>query len=107
MKNTVLCIIGIFLFAFTVFLAIGRMDYAMERDSFKEQIKLQRKEINTLSNLTSGVLALCKISVGDFESVANANGRPITWQGDVALYGPFKVVKKGECILTLSVVDGL
>jgi hypothetical protein len=100
-------VFAIFVCAAMAFLVFNRVDSAMELDSLKEQIKLQRKEMHFLQSITNSALSACKMTVDSFESVVRESKRDVLWQGDDALVGPFRVKKKDVCIVSVEVVAGL
>ena len=106
MRSLILTALAIFFFA-TVFLLFNRVDSAMEIDSLKEQIKLQRNEMHFLQSITNSALSACKMTVASFESVAQESKRDVLWQGDDALVGPLRVKKKDVCIVSVEAVAGL
>lgn len=107
MKTLALIVLVLILSATAIFFLFGRVDSAMEIDNLKEQIKLQRKEMHFLQNITNSALSSCKTTVASFESVVRANGRDVLWQGDDALVGAFRVKKKDSCIVSIEAVVGL
>jgi hypothetical protein len=107
MKTRMLLIFVVILIAIATFFLFGRVDSAMEIDSLKEQIKLQRKEMHFLESIVNSSLSSCKTSVADFEEAVHANGRDVLWQGDGALVGAFKAKRKDSCLESINVVDGL
>jgi hypothetical protein len=60
-----------------------------------------------LANMASVSLSSCHLSVADFEKFAKANDHEVSWNGDEALAGAFKVQRKGSCIVSVSVPDWL
>ena len=107
MRSMVLTVLSIFVSATLVFLLFNKIDFSIETNSLKEQIKLQRNEMRFLQNVTNGALSSSKMTVANFESVVHENKRDVQWHGDDALVGPFRVKKAGDCILSVEVVDGL
>jgi hypothetical protein len=107
MKTPVLVIISLILGAATTFLVFDRMGSAMEVDSLKEHIKLQRKEMQAFEAIMNSTFSHCNISVSDFEKAVRANGGEVIWRGDDALVRAFRVKKKGSCLVSVNVVDGL
>ena len=106
MKTITLTVVVLILSAMTIFLFFGRVDSAMEVDSLKEQIKLQRKEMHFLQSITNGAFFSCKSTVAEFEESARANGHQVLWQGDDALVGAFRVKRKDSCIVSIEVISG-
>jgi hypothetical protein len=108
LKLTTIVIMGVT----TLFLFFSRLDPAMEIDSLKSQIQLQKEEMRFLQNITNSAFSSCKITVISFESVIRDydrdvfwRGRNVLWQGDEALVGPFRVKKKGTCIERIEIVN--
>lgn len=104
MKIFILSIIVLILSASTIVMFFSRLDQAIEIDSLKEHIKLQKEEMNFLQNITNGILISCKITITSFESTVQKNGRKVLWQGNEALIGPFKIIKNGSCLESITVV---
>lgn len=107
MKTLALTGLALILSAATIFFFFRGLDSAMEIDSLKAQIHLQRKEMHFLQSIANNALSSCKTTVASFESVVRANDRNVLWQGDDALVGPFRVKKKDFCIVSIEAVAGL
>lgn len=107
MKTFMLTALMLILGVTSIFFFFKAFDAAMEIDSLKTQIQLQRSEMHFMQSIANGSFSACKTSVEDFESVVRANGRDVLWQGDGALVGPFRVKKKDVCIVSINVVAGL
>lgn len=108
MKVKFLTALVLMLSVLAAFLFVGKIDSAMEVDNLKEQIKLQRREMQFLQSVTNSTLSSCKITVADFELAVRANGREVLWRGDDALVGVFRIKKNpASCIVSIEAVVGL
>ena len=104
MKMKPFSVVAIVSIIISVFLLFSRVDSAMEIDSLKEHIKLQRKEMQFLADIINSPTTLsCKNSVVDFESLVRAKGYHLTWQGDNGLVGGFEVKKSGDCVVSIKI----
>jgi hypothetical protein len=106
MKKTIFAGLLLTLSVVVVFLLFSRVDAAMQIDSLKEQVKLQRKEMRFLERIANGAFDSCKVSVANFENLVRQNRRDLVWQENEALVGPFKIQRKASCIVGIHVVDG-
>lgn len=107
MKIHMLLILVAILGVLTIFSLFGRVDSALEVDSLKEQIKLQREEMRFLENVVNSSISSCKLPVADFEAAVRANGHTVLWRGDEALVDAFRLTKKGACIVSINTTDWL
>jgi hypothetical protein len=81
------------------------LDAALEIDDLKSQVRLQREALQFLQDVANDTLASCGTTVANFESTAaRINGRPVFWEGQIALVGPFKVTKKDSCVERIELV---
>jgi hypothetical protein len=104
MKILTLNFVVLILSFIVIAMFFARLDQAIEIDSLKEHIKLQREEMKFLQNITNDILVPCKITISSFEFIVHKNGRNIFWQGNEALIGPFKIVKNGSCLESIAVI---
>jgi cell division protein FtsL len=104
MKIIILYIVVTILSFSTIAMFLARLDQAIEIDSLKEHIKLQRKEMEFLQNITNDILVPCKLKITSFEYIVHKNGRNVFWQGNEALIGPFKISKNGSCLESITVI---
>jgi len=107
MRQIFMMVLVVFFGITSVFLLFNRVDSAMEVDSLKEQIKLQREEMHFLQRIANSALSTCNMTVANFESVASESKRNVLWQGDDALVGPFRVKRKDACIVSVELIAGL
>ncbi|GAB2865610.1 hypothetical protein GCM10027277_38000 [Pseudoduganella ginsengisoli] len=106
MKTGFLSIALLALTCLSAFLFFRQLDSALEVDSLKEQVRMQRREASILENVLNENFAPCAIKVAGFEQAMQKHGRTVLWQGDVAQVGIYKVVKKEGCIVAVNTVDG-
>ncbi|MER9934336.1 hypothetical protein [Mesorhizobium sp. M0088] len=107
MKKITFWIILVIPSAIALFLFVRSLDPALEIDNLKEQIGLQRREMRFLSKMANMSFSSCHLRVADFEKFAKENGHEVSWSGDVALAGAFKVQRKDSCIVSVTVPDWL
>ncbi|MRR08305.1 MAG: hypothetical protein EG828_15555 [Deltaproteobacteria bacterium] len=80
------------------------IDAAIEVDSLKSEIQLQKKGLQFLQGVANDALSSCRTTVAVFENTARLNGHSVLWQGETALVGPFKVTKANSCIERIEAV---
>ena len=96
------------LIVITICCLFGRLDAGLENDSLKDQIRLQRTVIHFMENIVNSPPSpFCKISVADFEKIADANENSVIWEGDRGNVWAFILKRKGSCIESINVIDGL
>lgn len=108
MKIRTLIVLVLILSMVVMVLFFSKIDSAVEIDSLKEQVKLQRREMQFLQGVINSSLSPCKITVADFESWVRANGRDVSWRRDDALVGSFRIKKNSDlCLVRIEAVVGL
>jgi hypothetical protein len=86
----------------------NRFDQAVEIDDLKDQIRVQRTEIQFFLNFLNGAFADCKFTVSDFTRYVEKSGDvTVHWRGDKGTFSWYEVTKKGECIQSIKVMGYL
>jgi len=106
MGKTLLYVVCAVLLVGAVALFLRQLDSALEIDDMHSQIQLQQRELGFLVAVVNrSVSSGCVLSTNDFElEVAKSFGGPISWTGDVALLGPYRVMRKEACIVKIDLV---
>jgi hypothetical protein len=105
MKTTTVYGLLLILSLITAFSLFRIFDQAVEIDSLKSQIGLQRDALHFMQNVSNGAMSTCTFSVVAFERVAKANGHgAVLWQNQIALVGPFRIKRSASCVTEMQLI---
>lgn len=106
MSKLMLYILTLLLVMLVVFLFFRQIDSAIELDDLRSQVLLQRKEFQFLQTVANESLtSACALPVERLEAIVeSARNSIVSWQGNTALVGPYRVYEQGGCILKIELV---
>jgi hypothetical protein len=93
------------LFLLLVLTFLRGLDFALEIDDLKSQVRIQKKSLVFLERLSNQALPSCSVSESNLKSIAESSGyTSVTLDKDKFSVGFFQGKKFGDCVTEIRLI---